>query len=246
MSSTPDTVSSSMRALKNRKPRQPFGPRPRARGGRRRLGAAPARARRVIATHRKRSALIDVICGPGRDLKAFAELSRTALPSEGSARFAIMAYVGSGCEGCSWIPRARSLSLRSYKLQDNIYSLDRLETARHTANDNSTCVSKRIHAAPLNASSAVIAAMAFFSKLSAGLNTQVVPVSREAPRRNAHEEIALATCSISCSVIGRCPRKTLDRRRTLRLPLANERALLGRCERLSVPLGAGWDRKISL
>jgi hypothetical protein len=185
MSSTPDTVSSSMRALKNRKPRQPFGPRPRARGGRRRLGAAPARARRVIATHRKRSALIDVICG--RDLKAFAELSRTALPSEGSARFAIMAYVGSGCEGCSWIPRARSLSLRSYKLQDNIYSLDRLETARHTANDNSTCVSKRIHAAPLNASSAVIAAMAFFSKLSAGLNTQVVPVSREAPRRNAHE-----------------------------------------------------------
>jgi hypothetical protein len=56
-------------------------------------------------------------------------------------------------------------SLRSYKLQDNICSQDCFQTARHTANDDPTCVSKRNHAVPLNASSAVIAAMASFSKL---------------------------------------------------------------------------------
>jgi hypothetical protein len=44
-------------------------------------------------------------------------------------------------------------------------SQDRFETARYAANDHPTCVSKRIHAVPRNASSAVIAAIASFSKL---------------------------------------------------------------------------------
>ena len=51
-----------------------------------------------------RSASIDFGCGPGRDLKVLAELSHTALPLEGSAPFAVMAPVGSGCEGCRRIP----------------------------------------------------------------------------------------------------------------------------------------------
>jgi hypothetical protein len=76
-----------------------------------------------------RSALIDSSCRPGRDLKVFAELSRTPLPSKGSARFAIMAHGSSSCEGCSRILQARSVPLRSYKLQDNICFQDRFETA---------------------------------------------------------------------------------------------------------------------
>jgi len=60
-----------------------------------------------------RSALIDFnLRAPGRDLKVFTELSRTALPSEGSARCAIMAHVGSACDGCSLVPQARAVSLR--------------------------------------------------------------------------------------------------------------------------------------
>jgi hypothetical protein len=139
--------------------------------GLKRVAGAVARRARADAAlsqrveSKRRSPSIDLSCGPRRDLKVFAELSRTALPSEGSARLGIMAHVSSGCEGCSRIPQARSVSLRSYKLQDNLCSQDCFETARHTANDDPTCVSKRIHAVPLNASSAVIAAMASFSKL---------------------------------------------------------------------------------
>jgi len=63
------------------------------------------------------------------------------------------------------IPQARSVSLRWYRLLDHISSQERFETAPPMANDDPTCVSMRIHAVPLNASSAVIAAMASFSKL---------------------------------------------------------------------------------
>jgi SAM-dependent methyltransferase len=37
-------------------------------------------------------------CGPGRDLKVFAELGHTAMGLEGAARFAVMARARSGCE----------------------------------------------------------------------------------------------------------------------------------------------------
>ena len=43
-------------------------------------------------------AILDVGCGPGRDLKAFAELGHTAVGLEGVARFAAMARDYSGCE----------------------------------------------------------------------------------------------------------------------------------------------------
>ena len=42
--------------------------------------------------------ILDFGCGPGRDLKAFAELGHTATGLEGSARFAEMARAYSGCE----------------------------------------------------------------------------------------------------------------------------------------------------
>ena len=43
-------------------------------------------------------ALLDFGCGPGRDLKVFAELGHVATGLEGAARFAAMARAHSGCE----------------------------------------------------------------------------------------------------------------------------------------------------
>src|SRR5260221_6184812 len=44
-------------------------------------------------------AILDLGCGPGRDLKAFAALGHVAVGLEGSEPFAIMAREHSGCEG---------------------------------------------------------------------------------------------------------------------------------------------------
>ena len=43
-------------------------------------------------------AILDFGCGPGRDLKAFAELGHRATGLEGAARLAAMARLHSGCE----------------------------------------------------------------------------------------------------------------------------------------------------
>jgi SAM-dependent methyltransferase len=43
-------------------------------------------------------AILDFGCGPGRDLRVFAELGHTAVGLEGAARFAAMAREHSGCE----------------------------------------------------------------------------------------------------------------------------------------------------
>jgi SAM-dependent methyltransferase len=43
-------------------------------------------------------ALLDFGCGPGRDLKVFAELGHVAIGLEGAARFVEMARACSGCE----------------------------------------------------------------------------------------------------------------------------------------------------
>jgi SAM-dependent methyltransferase len=42
--------------------------------------------------------ILDLGCGPGRDLKVFAELGHVAIGLEGAARFAAMARAHSGCE----------------------------------------------------------------------------------------------------------------------------------------------------
>jgi SAM-dependent methyltransferase len=42
--------------------------------------------------------ILDFGCGPGRDLKAFAELGHIAIGLEGAARFAAMARAYTGCE----------------------------------------------------------------------------------------------------------------------------------------------------
>ncbi|MBA3507928.1 MAG: class I SAM-dependent methyltransferase [Betaproteobacteria bacterium] len=42
--------------------------------------------------------ILDLGCGPGRDLKAFADLGHEAIGLEGAARFAEMARAYSGCE----------------------------------------------------------------------------------------------------------------------------------------------------
>lgn len=42
--------------------------------------------------------ILDLGCGPGRDLKAFAELGHIAVGLEGAARLAAMARAHSGCE----------------------------------------------------------------------------------------------------------------------------------------------------
>ncbi len=44
------------------------------------------------------SAILDVGCGPGRDLKSFTELGHTAIGLEASPPFAAMARAYSGCE----------------------------------------------------------------------------------------------------------------------------------------------------
>src|SRR5256886_13593635 len=43
-------------------------------------------------------AILDLGCGPGRDLKAFTDLGHAAVGLEGSERFAAMAREHSGCE----------------------------------------------------------------------------------------------------------------------------------------------------
>jgi len=43
-------------------------------------------------------AILDLGCGPGRDLKAFADLGHAAVGLDGAARFAAMARAYSGCE----------------------------------------------------------------------------------------------------------------------------------------------------
>jgi SAM-dependent methyltransferase len=43
-------------------------------------------------------AILDFGCGPGRDLKMFADLGHVAIGLEGAARFAAMARAYSGCE----------------------------------------------------------------------------------------------------------------------------------------------------
>jgi SAM-dependent methyltransferase len=43
-------------------------------------------------------AILDVGCGPGRDLMAFTQLGHTAIGLEGAARLAAMARANSGCE----------------------------------------------------------------------------------------------------------------------------------------------------
>jgi SAM-dependent methyltransferase len=47
---------------------------------------------------RKPYTILDLGCGPGRDLKSFAALGHTAVGLDGSARFAEMARAYSGCE----------------------------------------------------------------------------------------------------------------------------------------------------
>src|ERR1700726_3911365 len=46
--------------------------------------------------------ILDFGCGPGRDLKAFAELGHVAVGLEGAAHFAVIARAHSGCE--AWKP----------------------------------------------------------------------------------------------------------------------------------------------
>ena len=43
-------------------------------------------------------AILDLGCGPGRDLRTFAELGHSAIGLDGAARFAAMARAHSGCE----------------------------------------------------------------------------------------------------------------------------------------------------
>jgi SAM-dependent methyltransferase len=45
-----------------------------------------------------RFTILDFGCGPGRDLKVFAELGHIAVGLEGAAQFAVMARTHSGCE----------------------------------------------------------------------------------------------------------------------------------------------------
>src|ERR1700732_5173898 len=45
-----------------------------------------------------RFTIFDLGCGPGRDLKMFADLGHIAVGLEGAARFAVMARAHSGCD----------------------------------------------------------------------------------------------------------------------------------------------------
>src|SRR5579864_2186583 len=54
-------------------------------------------------------AILDLGCGPGRDLKAFTALGHRAVGLEGSRRFAAMAREHSGCE--VWVQDLLALDL---------------------------------------------------------------------------------------------------------------------------------------
>jgi SAM-dependent methyltransferase len=56
--------------------------------------------------------ILDFGCGPGRDLKVFAELGHIAVGLEGAARFAVMAHAHSGCE--VWQQNFLKLDLPDY------------------------------------------------------------------------------------------------------------------------------------
>lgn len=53
--------------------------------------------------------ILDVGCGPGRDLKTFSELGHTAIGLEGAPPFAAMARARSGCE--VWLQNLLALEL---------------------------------------------------------------------------------------------------------------------------------------
>jgi hypothetical protein len=73
-----------------------------------RCRASAALSRRIES--KLRSASIDLSCGPGRDLKV-AELSRTALPSEGSARFAIWSMSAAAAKDAAGFLKLRFLAV---------------------------------------------------------------------------------------------------------------------------------------
>jgi len=52
----------------------------------------------ALPAHLPPFTVLDLGCGPGRDLKAFRDLGHLAVGLEGSARFAAMARAYSGCE----------------------------------------------------------------------------------------------------------------------------------------------------
>jgi SAM-dependent methyltransferase len=64
-------------------------------------------------------AILDLGCGPGRDLKAFMELGHVAVGLEGSARFVRMAREYSGCE--VWLQDFLRLDLPAGRF-DGIYA----------------------------------------------------------------------------------------------------------------------------
>jgi SAM-dependent methyltransferase len=63
--------------------------------------------------------ILDFGCGPGRDLKTFAELGHTAIGLEGAAGFVAMARADTGCE--VWQQDFHSLDLPG-KLFDGIFA----------------------------------------------------------------------------------------------------------------------------
>ncbi|MGH6856506.1 MAG: class I SAM-dependent methyltransferase [Methylocella sp.] len=64
-------------------------------------------------------AILDFGCGPGRDLKTFAEQGHTAIGLEGAAHFAAMARAHSGCE--VWQQDFLTLELRE-KYFDGVFA----------------------------------------------------------------------------------------------------------------------------
>src|SRR3989442_3953255 len=74
-------------------------------------------------------AILDLGCGPGRDLKAFAGLGHVAVGLEGSERFAAMAREHSGCE--VWRPGLLRLDLPHWPFYGVVANAGPLPLSRH-------------------------------------------------------------------------------------------------------------------
>jgi SAM-dependent methyltransferase len=85
--------------------------------------------------------ILDFGCGPGRDLKAFAELGHTAIGLDGTAPFAAMARTLSGCE--VWEQDFLNLDLPSGRF-DGIFANASLF---HVPSQELPRVLKQLHAA---------------------------------------------------------------------------------------------------
>ena len=102
-------------------------------GGHARPRRARRTSRRCCATSRARApfAILDLGCGPGRDLATFRDLGHEAIGVDGAARFVAMARAHSGCE--VWQQNLLALALPAGTLRRHLRQRRAAARARERA-----------------------------------------------------------------------------------------------------------------